>query len=317
MSGWLFNNLADAWLKRLAVPFEYSEHVKLADFVKGWEKTNRGRPGPPIMEDYALSIAEAMAQGVAMPSVILHQTPLGVQPLDGLQRCYGTHLNGGTFVAAHIVKPTSTKTIYLICDCANYQLNGKRPPEEFQLQQALRLIDEQEMSVKEVALSIGLRVERLQQEIDRRHVVAVMADHGMECGGQINGALDALRPLVDDSPKIAAEILKVHVGAGLSAVQTRDLVGKVMKHTGTHERLRVVQHFRSLPDISMRMNNSGSRRLSPTAKFFNQLRGLINLLKNEGDEIYLGTEAERTEVERMQNFIGGRIRVLLKNHMGT
>ena len=315
---WTRDNRAEAWLQTFGITLEYCEHVPLAEFVKEWEKTNPGRPGFAIMDDHALAIAEAQAAGKPIPSVILLKTPLGYQPLDGLQRSYATHLNNGTFVAAFIVHPASAQTIYLICRCANFILNGVQPSKEFHIQQALRLIDEQGMSPDEVAAAIGLTKDQLRRALSRRVVIAALNDQGVEAAGQVNGALDVLRPLVDKNPKMAAEVFKVHVGAKLTAEQTGELTSDILKQNSQGEMVKTLNCFKSKPDIQNRLNNAGSRQIAPSDRLLQLLRTLKTFITDRGDEVYFGTDAERTELDRMEKWLSGRLKALIKNaHAGA
>lgn len=316
MKNWIKDSRAAAWLASFGIDVEYSEHVPLAEFMPDWQKCNPGRDGmSPTVDDLVLAYAEAMEAGKSFPAVILLKGPQGYQPLDGFQRCAAVGLNNGTHVAAFIIRHGAVmpQTVYIISRCANFILNGLQPPKEFQINQALRLVDENGLSPEEAASAIGLSKAQINRAINRRVVLKALNEHGVEASGQVNGVLDVIRPLVDLDAKMAAEVFKTHVAAGLHTDQTTELIKAVVKQNSRGERIKALTKFRSRPEIQSRLNNSGKRSVAPTDRLFSLLRGIKTFVTEHGDEVYLGTKEQQAELDRLTKWLDGRLRALLKN----
>lgn len=152
--------LLDSW----GFTWEYSNSVKFKDLLPKWETHNEGR-SKVKMESAISNYLQRTKAGSMPPGPILHSSPKGFDPLDGVQRlAMAQHLGWSTF-NAYVVTCEDKSLLMAFRIMANSLLAGHPESAEWTKRTAVeKLIINGKMSTEDVARLGGWKVKDIQDE---------------------------------------------------------------------------------------------------------------------------------------------------------
>lgn len=302
------SNYVERYLDALGAEYKYRDSVRMDAIEPGWEKSNPCRPSSKPIIDDAYVYALRMEGGELAPPAIIKKTPGGYAILDGRQRIWAARENESTtFSAYEVIHPTE-KLEALISLGANQALNGVRPPQDYAINEAIGLMEQQGTSVKEAALAAGVTPKRLHTELDTRAVRDELERKGVEVT-VANGTLATLKPLLGE-PVPLVRAYETLVEASATKAQAADMMKEMMKQPGAG-RIIGLDLWRSRPETQERIRRMKGRKKTAKEMIFAEARSLRTVLRERASDADNELkEQDRRELARIAKSIDGKMRVL-------
>ena len=308
------SNQVERYLDSVSADYKYRDSIAISKLNFDWANQNPCRPGRAIL-DVSLSYKERMEKGELAPPAIVAKMATGYCLLDGRQRVFASQELGSPVFAAYELISPSARLERIVALGANAALNGVRPPQEFLIDSAIKLMATDDITLTEAARIAGSTEATILNHVATLTVRNALLSKGIE--PQLsNGSLAALEVFIGE-PGVLATTYQAIEDASATVAMTELLVKDMAKQPG-RGRMLVLDSWKKRPEIQARMARRYGRKMLAREAVFQSARSLRTVLKQRFEDIASELkESDKKELAKLGTYINGKIRQLTGEFSGV